>query len=166
MLGSSASYTAANSSTSGIQTVSIGNKTTDGPHAINITQAATQSTASYDIPAVQAGETYAITLNGTTVSYTAGGADGLAEVTQGLRNAAATGGLNLSISQTGTGIDVVSGAYGSGQVLSLGAAAGATTSSTLGEDVQGTIDGVVGRGSGQSLSTVAVSGASSEPRCW
>ena len=39
-----------------------------------------------------------------------------------------TGGLSLSIiTPTATGIDVVAGAYGSGQVLSLGAAAGATT---------------------------------------
>lgn len=149
-----------NGAASGISVISMGNTTTAGDHNVVITQAATQASGSYDIASVAAGQTYAITLNGKTASYTAADGDGLSEVVAGLRAGAAAQGVSVGISRNGSRVDITAGAYGSGQSLSLADVAGASVSATAGQDVAGTIDGKTATGKGRSLSLA--DGSSSE----
>lgn len=140
-----------------------GDRSTAGTYDVNITQAATQATATGNVVANIAGpETIDLLYGGVQATYNASAGDSLNTIATGLTNALAAQGMKLTVGVENGALVVRSTSYGSATTFQVrssavgpnqtGLATVANTWQTMyGSDVQGTIDGRVANGSGQFL---------------
>ncbi len=150
---------------------SAGSATKAGTYGINVTQLATQGTATGGTAAdltITSGsnDNLTLTIDGTSTSITVPAgtytASTLATQLQSLINASSPisgAGKSVSVSQNAGVLTVTSGSYGSTSSIALGGDAASTLFGTPiltnGLDVAGTINGMAASGSGQLLSSTA-----------
>jgi flagellar hook-associated protein 2 len=133
--------------------VSAGDRARAGTYDVVITQAATQASdigleGSWPLGLSQ---TVKVRVGSTEATYTIQATDTQQDAVDGINAAIADAGLDLAASISGTGIQVRSNTYGSNAQFSV-AWDGATYEAFAGLNVEGTIDGVTGTGSGRTLS--------------
>jgi flagellar hook-associated protein 2 len=137
----------------GVQFVSAGDRAVAGTYDVNVTQVATQATATgltgafppATLPTVQ------VSVGSTQVSYAVKGGDTLDDVANGLNSAFASAGFQLQATNTGSGIQITANQYGSSSTFSVDWGDGNGSTAFAGTDIQGTINGVAATGSGQQL---------------
>ena len=164
------SYASAITPTPGITTTAPTTK--PGSYALNITQLATQGSATGSVAAgltVTAGANDALnlTVNGVATAITLGAgtytAAGLAAEVQAKINgstALAAAGATVAVTQTGGVLSIASNKYGSASGVTITGGNGAasllgTPTQVAGVDVAGTINGLAAVGTGQSLASSA-----------
>ena len=142
-------------------------KTAAGSYSVQLTQSATQATATGSVLAggtVSAGESLDIKMNGVDANFAVSAGQSLSEVATGLNQLFAAQGFGLSAYvQNGDQLTVASDAYGSANGFSIASSApGAGTTGLggavadapvdyAGTDVAGSINGVAATGNGQEL---------------
>ena len=162
-----ATFSPASSAYSGQVAFSYASATTKpGTYAINVTNSATQATATGTTlsgGAVSSGETLTIGSGSTSATYTTTAGQSLTSIASGLDAVFATQGISLSAQVVGgTQLQILSSAYGSAASFNvsttstasgtLGLTGGSSSGSFAGTDVAGTINGVTATGQGQFLS--------------
>lgn len=145
-----------------------GDRDSAGTYDVNVTQAATQATATGAVVgSITNADTIDILFNGITSTYNASAGESLNSIAAGLTNALTTNNVKgLTVDVENGALVVRAGSYGSAtsfQVRESDAGAGQTGLTTTsgswqgfyGADVQGTIDGRTSLGSGQFLTVTA-----------
>ena len=135
-----------------VQFVSASDSAVAGTYDVNITQAATQASDTGLTGAWPPGPlpTVKVRVGTTEVSYAVKNGDTRADVAAGLNSAFASAQLDLQATDTGSGVQINSSAYGSRATFDVDWA-GSGYVSHNGQDVQGTIGGKAATGSGQQL---------------
>lgn len=166
MFAQGGTFTPSSSSYTGQASLSYASNTTKaGVYAVNVTQSASQATASgatLTSGSVAAAETLGISMGGSALSFTTSAGESLAAIAQGLNSSFAAQGMQLSAQVVnGNQLQLRSDAYGSAASFTatttnngagtLGLTGGATSYTASGTDVAGTINGVAATGSGQYL---------------
>jgi flagellar hook-associated protein 2 len=163
-----------------VSVVSVGSTAAAGKYAVNVTQLATQGvltagsavTVPYTVTS-GSNDTLSVSIDGVATSVTIPSgtystADSLASAYQAAINGSSTltaAGKSVSVSADSDGLfSFTSSSYGSSSFVSLGGTAstgvlGSNSVFTEGKDVEGTIDGFVATGSGQTLTAAAGSPA-------
>lgn len=164
--GSVSAFTQHGSATSSqVSFYEASDSTTAGTYTVDITQAASQATATgaaLGQGATLGGpETISVRTSGATFSYSATAGQTLAQVAAGLNAAGGASGVQATVTSGGA-LQLHSAAYGSGATFSVSstasgpgstgiAATPGTWQSYAGTDVAGTINGTAGTGTGQLL---------------
>lgn len=133
--------------------VAARNTTAAGSYAIDITQAATKATSAvaYAGGATAAG-TITTTRGSTTVSVSVASGESASDIVQALNARFEAEKMSLVAELASGGVRVSAQGYGSSGEFSIDFGQGAGAQTYTGLDVQGTIDGVAGTGTGQFLS--------------
>ncbi len=135
-----------------VQFVSAGDRAVAGSYDVNVTQAASQAT-SVGLTGVwppASNPTVKVRVGTTEVSYAVKDGDTQDDVVKGLNAAFASAGFQLQATNTGSGVRIATTQYGSAAGFDVDWSASGYANHT-GQDVQGTINGVVATGSGQQL---------------
>ncbi len=135
-----------------IQFVSAADGAVAGAYDVNVTQAAAQASDTGLTGAWPPGPlpTVKVRVGSTEVSYAVKVGDTRADVAAGLNSAFSSAQLDLQATDTGSGVQITSNAYGSRATFDVDWS-GAGYVSHTGQDVQGTINGIQATGSGQQL---------------
>ena len=136
----------------GVEFTSAGDRAVAGTYHVVVTQSAAQAS---DVGLTGAWPpvtppTVKVRVGTTEVSYAVKGGDTRADVASGLNAAFANAGLTLQATDTGSGVRVGSDQYGLAAKFDVDWSGTGYVAHT-GQDVQGTINGVVAVGSGQQL---------------
>jgi flagellar hook-associated protein 2 len=142
-------------------------ETTPGNYAVSISQSAAQAVdvGSTTYPAATstmgAPESYTITSGSNSATYAVSAGESISAVISGLNGALAAAGIGVSASLVGSPgsyqVELSSAAYGSAATFGVTASGGdqlglASGGTFTGTDVEGTINGEIATGSGQTLS--------------
>jgi flagellar hook-associated protein 2 len=147
-----------------VSLIYAGTSTQPGTYQVVINHSATQATGTGTVAyssgssTVGSSDTLTVTMGSQSVSYQASAGETLSAVAQGLDQAFANAGLNLSAQvvsgPSGYSLQVTSAGYGSSQSFSVSESGSdfGLAGGFSGTDVSGTINGVAATGNGQVLS--------------
>jgi flagellar hook-associated protein 2 len=150
--GATASLTPAGGVTGTVELAGSGDTTKAGNYSVSVSAAALREQWQLDPPgAIVAGRTIVVQRGSTTISYTAGATESLADVIAALGSRLSRAGFGVTPSDNGGSLMLTADSAGAAQAFTANID-GAGFRLTAGQDVAGTIDGQAATGSGNLLS--------------
>lgn len=150
--GAGSSFSAASGVTGSATVTRAGDTTRAGAYGLNVSVAALPETWQLDPPgAMIAGRTIVVSRGTTTISYTAGAGESMADVIAALDARLSRAGFGITASENNGSLMLTSDLKGAAQAFTASIDDGAATQVTAGRDVEGTIDGQAASGTGDLL---------------
>ena len=151
--GASSSFSPVAGVNGSAEVTRAGDGTRAGSYGLNVTVAALPETWQLDPPgAMIAGRTIVVSRGSTTISYTAGAGESMADVIAALDARLSRAGFGVTASENNGSLMLTAASKGAAQAFTASLDAGSATQVTAGRDVAGTIDGQEAVGTGDLLS--------------
>ena len=151
--GASSSFSPVAGVNGSAEVTRAGDGTRAGSYGLNVTVAALPETWQLDPPgAMIAGRTIVVSRGSTTISYTAGAGESMADVIAALDARLSRAGFGVTASENNGSLMLTAASKGAAQAFTASLDAGSATRVTAGRDVAGTIDGQEAVGTGDLLS--------------